>query len=66
MCGIKTSANKTLEWYENKTCRNEYYVNNTVKLFPKVECPCGKTVYKYYLKNILKQNIIHKLCNFLF
>jgi len=35
-------------------CRNEYYKNNKVKLFPKVECPCGKTVYEYYLEKYLK------------
>lgn len=31
-----------------KSCKTEYYKNNKDKLFPKVDCVCGKTFYKYY------------------
>ncbi len=32
-------------------CLNEYYKKNKDKLFPRVDCDCGKTIYKYYLEN---------------
>jgi hypothetical protein len=37
-----------------KTCKNEYYKNNKDKLFPKVDCSCGKSYDKYYLRKHLK------------
>ncbi len=42
MRGIKTSVNKSFKWYENKRRRNEYYMNNKDKLFPRVDCPSGR------------------------
>jgi hypothetical protein len=37
-------------------------MNYKAKLFPRVDCSCGKTVYKYYLEKLLKTNT-HKLNN---
>jgi hypothetical protein len=37
-----------------KICKNEYHSKNKEKLFPKITCTCGKTLYKYYLVKHLK------------
>jgi hypothetical protein len=34
-------------------CKNEYYKKNKDKLFPRVDCDCGKTIYKYNLEKHL-------------
>ncbi len=39
-----------------KSCKNEYYLKNKEKLFPKVQCTCGRIIYKYYLQKHLKTN----------
>jgi len=38
-------------------CKTELYLKNKEKLFPKVNCSCGKTLYKYYLVNHLKTKL---------
>jgi hypothetical protein len=48
---------------ECSQCKYELYLSKKEKLFPKQTCPCGKTIYKYYLGKHLKtkyhtQNII--------
>ncbi len=40
---------------------NEYYSKNKEKLFPKITCSCGKTLYKYYLAKHLKTKCHHSL-----
>jgi hypothetical protein len=46
----------------SRSIANEYYKNNKDKLFPRVDCSCGKTIYKYYLGKHLRTNIHkHKL-----
>jgi hypothetical protein len=53
------------DFYKNKTrkdgfqpecsqCKYELYFLSKEKLFPKVTCACGKTIYKYYLEKHLK------------
>ena len=45
-----------------KTCKTELYLINKDKYFPKVECECGKSVYKYYLpKHLQKKNSFFKI-----
>lgn len=49
--------NKTIKdglHLECNTCIHKYYLRNKEKLFPKVTCSCGKTIYKYYLPKHLK------------
>ncbi len=41
-----------------KSCKNEYYKKNKDKLFPKVECDCGKTMYKVYKSLLLVHEAI--------
>jgi hypothetical protein len=38
-------------------CKTEIYLKNKEKLFPKVNCSCGKTIYKYYLVIHLKTKL---------
>ncbi len=47
-----------------KMCKNEYYSKNKEKLFPKITCSCGKTLYKYYLAKHLKTKYHHNLDKF--
>jgi hypothetical protein len=44
-----------------KTCKYEYYSKNKEKLFQKITCSCGKTIYKYYLQKDLKTKYHHNL-----
>jgi hypothetical protein len=37
-----------------KICKNEYYLKNKEKLFPKMLYSYGITIYKYYLQKHLK------------
>jgi hypothetical protein len=46
-----------------KSCKTEYYLKNKEKLFPKMWCSCGKTIYKYYLQKHLKTRYHHNLDN---
>ena len=50
------STKDGLHW-ECKTCKTELYLINKGKYFPKVECECGKSVYKYYLPKHLQKKI---------
>ncbi len=53
------------QFYKNRTTRDGYqpecsqcryiaYLLNKEKLFPKITCSCGRTIYKYYLEKHLK------------
>ena len=42
---------------ECSQCKYELYLSKKEKLFPKVNCSCGKTIYKYYLVNHLKTKL---------
>jgi hypothetical protein len=44
-----------------KSCKYEYYSKNKEKLFPKITCSCGKTLYKYYLDKHFKTKYHHNL-----
>ncbi len=37
-----------------KSCKNDYYLKNKEKLFPKMSGFCGKTIFKYYPQKPVK------------
>ena len=43
---------------ECKVCKYLYYKENKDRFFPRITCSCGKTIYKFYLKDHLQR--IHK------
>jgi hypothetical protein len=53
-CIYKNKTKKDDLNRECNTCKNEYYKKNKDKLFPRVDCDCGKTIYNYYLEKHLK------------
>lgn len=52
-CFYKNHCTKDGFHRECKICKNKYYTSNKDKLFPKITCSCGKSVYKYYFEKHL-------------
>lgn len=66
-CSSCKKLKTSVEFYSNKStkdnlssicksCQYDRYIQNKDKLFPKITCSCGKTVYKYYHEKHLMTN----------
>jgi hypothetical protein len=62
-CFYKNKSLKDILHLVCKSCKNDYYLKNKEKLFPKMWCSCGKIIYKYYLQKHLKTRYHHNLDN---